>query len=96
MVETRVTDRSTTRIMILGDPFIWKLLGCMLAVRGFLSVDYYPDGVCRKMGIDHGSHAAAKISFGRVRLPPEQKKRKLHKQKNLLFVLVIIVAFTRI
>lgn len=36
-----VADISTTRILILDDPFILKLLACMLAVRGFLSADCY-------------------------------------------------------
>jgi len=37
-------------ILILDDPFILKLLVRMLAVPGFLSVDCYQDGMCRKMG----------------------------------------------
>ncbi|WP_256328342.1 hypothetical protein [Nitrosomonas eutropha] len=43
-----MADRSTTRILILDDPFILKWLACMPAVRGFLAADYadyYPDGV---------------------------------------------------
>ena len=40
-----VADRSTTRILILDDPFILKLLVCVLAARGFLSADCYQDGV---------------------------------------------------
>ncbi|MBC6962689.1 MAG: hypothetical protein DWB48_08165 [Nitrosomonas sp.] len=88
----RVTDISTSMILILVVPFILKLLVRMPAVPGFLSIDCHQDGVFRKIRINHSFHAATKISFGRIS-PPEQKKRKLHKQKNHLFVLVIIVAF---
>ena len=69
-----MTDISTSMILILDVPFILKWLACMLAVPGFLSVDCYQDGMCRKMGIDHGFHAATKISFGRVSLPQTKEE----------------------
>lgn len=56
----------------------------ILIIPGFLSVDCYQDGVCRKMGIDHGFHAALKISFGRVSSPRTKEEEIAQAEEPLL------------
>jgi len=56
----------------------------ILIIPGFLSVDCYQDGVCRKMGKNHGFHAATKISFGTSKLPARRKEEEIAQAKESL------------